>query len=469
MRRTGVGFTLAATLLASFTLSASADDQHAQDMRVMDRWAQRLTAPPSVEVLDRLEAWVRDHPDDGPATLRLAAVYSRRACGRQDEAKAQALLRRAAETGLPEARATLAAVTLSGSGDVAERDRAVQTLQQCADAGESSAMLVLGEALAQGKGVRQDRDKAKDWLAKAVAAGSLRALLDLAGLADSPKQAFEMLGSAAQAGEPLAQKQLAQMYLSGTAPAPKESEKGRAWLAKSAANGNADSAAQLAEMYELGRDAPADPGKALDLYQAAAGWGQSYAEQVMFEAYASGRLGVAVDADKALDWLRRSASHDNPSGQLFMGLVCAGGLGVPRDAGEAKRWLGRLRPDDPRGEVGVKMLKLLDPARRDEADAREFLANIRQRADGGDANAQAVRGVLIASDVVPPAGGDGPAEARQWLDKSAAGGSPIGKSLATLARRQTGAAPVAGEPASSGPTGAAPSGRSATPGSGSGG
>jgi TPR repeat protein len=471
VRRAGVGFTLAVILLAAFVPPAAAEDQHAQDMKVLDRWAQRLTPPPPAEVLDRLEAWVRDHPDDGPATLRLAAVYTRRAGGRQDEAKAQALLRRAAETGLPEARSTLAGLTLAGTKDAAERARALETLQQCAAAGDVSGMVVLGEACAQGRGVPQDREKAKDWLAKAAAAGSLRALLDLSGLQDSKQQAFEMLGSAAEAGEPLAQKQLAQLYLSGTAPAPRDPEKGREWLAKSAANGNADAAVMLAEMYEFGRGAPVDPRKALELYDTAAGWGQSFAEQALFEAYASGRLGVAVDAGKALEWLRRSATHVNPSAQLFMGLVCAGGFGVPRDAGEAKKWLERLRPGDPRGEVGVNLLKLLDPAQRESADARQFLASVRQRADGGDANAQAVVGVLIASGVVLTAGGDASAEARRWLDKSAAGGSPVGKALATLAGRQAGPAPAAADdkPDSNGSTGAAPSGRSATPGSGSGG
>jgi TPR repeat protein len=180
---------------------------------------------------------------------------------------------------------------------------------------------------------------------------------------------------------------------------------------------------------------------------------------------------VAADPGKALEWLRRSATHGNPSAQLFMGLVCAGGFGVPRDLGEAKRWLERLRPGDPRGEVAVNLLKLLDPAQRESADARQFLQNVRQRADGGDANAQGVMGVLIASGVVLTARGDAEAEARQWLEKSAAGGSPVGKALATLATRQARPAPAAADdkPGSNGSTGAAPSGRSATPGSGSGG
>jgi TPR repeat protein len=468
MRRGSASFGVTVALLAAVASAAAVDDQHAQDMRVMDPWAQRLTAPPPAEVLDRLEAWVRDHPDDGPATMRLAAVYSRRACGRQDEDKAQVLLRRAAESGLPEAKATLAGLTLAGTKVPAEQARALETLRQCAGTGEVSAMVILGEAYGQGKGVPRDRGMAKDWLAKAAAAGSLRALLDLAGLQDSKQQAFEMLGSAAEAGEPLAQKQLAQLYLSGTAPAVKDPDKGRNWLAKSAANGNADAAAQLAEMYEFGRNAPLDQRKALDLYNTAAGWGQSFAEQVLFEAYVSGRLGAAVDAGKALDWLRRSATHDNPSAQLFMGLVCAGGFGVPRDPGEAKAWLERLRPGDPRSEVGVELLKLLDPTRRETPEANQFLKNVRQRVDGGDANAQGVMGVLIASGVVPPAGGDAVAEAREWLEKSAAGGSPVGKALATLARQNTG--PAANDkPTANGSTGATPSGRSATPGSGSGG
>src|SRR4051812_20935424 len=74
---------------------AAPPDAHAADMRAIEKWANHLTPPPPPEVIDRVEAHVRDHPDDALATVMLAEVYRRVECGRTDPAKAKQLYVRA--------------------------------------------------------------------------------------------------------------------------------------------------------------------------------------------------------------------------------------------------------------------------------------------------------------------------------------------------------------------------------------
>jgi TPR repeat protein len=457
---------------ASRAQPAAPPDPHAADVRVMERWANHLTPPPPPEVIDRVAAHVRDHPDDALATVMLAEVYRRLECGRYDPAKAKELYARVAKSELPTVRAMAGGYYVFGPDDTADPAKGFPLLQKAAEAKDPHGLLLLGEAYYFGKGVAKDEAKAKELCEKAAAAGSLHALYNLAAMEKDKKRVLEIIGSAAQAGEPAAQFQLGQAYGAG---AFGEKDPGRAveWIQKSADNGNAEAALMLSRMYEGGSYVQKDSARALELCRRAAGWGYAPAEAVLWQAYLTRKaFGVAVDAAEGRRWLFRAAEHGDANSQQWVGLLYAGGFGAARDLGKARELLARAHKSG-KAPMAERVSRLLDPRNRDDPDSREALDKIRSESDAGNGDAQVMRGVLVAAGAIEPVGADAAAEGREWIEKSARAGSTMGRILSLLAAAEPAAAPILPQPSDprcpSGSRGAAPSGRSTCPGTRSGG
>ena len=110
------------------------------------------------------------------------------------------------------------------------------------------------------------------------------------GVKKDPKAAEELLETAAEAGLPTAQADLADMLLKGEA-GPPDPKAALPLLVSAAAANHPLAQYELGQMYETGANGlvPQDRGRAMELYQAAAGHGMK-------------------DAQDRLDQLARSAS-----------------------------------------------------------------------------------------------------------------------------------------------------------------
>ena len=121
----------------------------------------------------------------------------------------------------------------------------------------------------------------------------------------------------------------------------------RAWYEKAAANKSADALYALGLMHESGQGADKDLGKAFDYYhQAAAAGVQSDAEYAIGRMLLRGR-GVPRDAKESVEWLKKSALHNNPSAQYMLAASYEAGWGVPVNEGEAYYWYRRADQGDP--------------------------------------------------------------------------------------------------------------------------
>ena len=164
------------------------------------------------------------------------------------------------------------------------------------------------------------------------------------------------------------------MLLSGAAPAvtPQEAP----LIVKAAARGSQSAQVMLAVMY---RDGAAgfsrDDKLAAHWFELAALQGNAYAQQVMGDAYSSGR-GVPVNLKIAADWFEKAAKRGNIQAQLALGKMYLDGKGVAADAQQAVYWLGRAA-DHGNGEAEYLLGKMYLSGKRVAANpamANDLLA-----------------------------------------------------------------------------------------------
>jgi TPR repeat protein len=132
--------------------------------------------------------------------------------------------------------------------------------------------------------------------------------------------AYRELAPAAAGGEPLAQYNLARMYLAGEGVSRDQSE-GLRWLRKAATAGVGLAQYQLGARHEWGVD-------------------------------------VAQDYSAAARWYRMAADRGVPVAQFRLGLLYMNGLGVTRDVVAAHLWLNLAASRLPPGEPRIAVTKL---------------------------------------------------------------------------------------------------------------
>ena len=93
----------------------------------------------------------------------------------------------------------------------------------------------------------------------------------------------------------------------------------------------------LAQLYDRGRGAPADPAAAARLYRAAAEQGHAGAQVNLGRLYRDGR-GVAGDDAEAVRWYRRAAGQGQPFAQFNLAQMYGAGAGVQQDDVAAYMW-----------------------------------------------------------------------------------------------------------------------------------
>ena len=232
-------------------------------------------------------------------------------------------LKRAAESGIAQAQIDLGQLYGTGQGvpfDDVESMKwyamAVPDLRRRATAGESYAQFALGTLYLTGVGVTADKEEALSWLRKAADQGN--------------KIAKRMVAQRFMAGDGAGLRTREQLHADALA------------LAREAAEGgDAESQYYLASLYESGAAGVKNPEAALDWYRKSASQGDAQAQYKVGMAYLKGDWGMTQDYVLAAKWLRPSAAQGDLKAAYEVGELYFNGQGVEQDDAEAAQWLRR--------------------------------------------------------------------------------------------------------------------------------
>lgn len=183
------------------------------------------------------ESVSRGHP---AAMVELALMLE--AGGPAQAVRVHALMQRAAERGMPEARRWLA----GRSGATGTAPEALKTLRAnllAAEAGDVMSMCLVAEAFDLGRGIAADPEKAVHWYRRAVERGHPAAMCNLAdkyehgrGVAQDLAEAVRLYRAAADRNVLAAQFSLGEMYRDGRG-VPRDPGLARTWLERAAQQG----------------------------------------------------------------------------------------------------------------------------------------------------------------------------------------------------------------------------------------
>ena len=168
---------------------------------------------------------------------------------------------------------TAQAVVMRGEGET-HREVAANPLEAKADAGDTLAQLKLALAYLKGDGVAADKQAAARWSGSAAEAGNPVAQYLLGALTNDKARSFQLFSQAAAQGNLKAMHNLAIAYAQGSGTS-KDENKAAEWFARAAERGYLDSAFDLAVLYERGEGVPQDLKQALKWYAVAAFTGDS--------------------------------------------------------------------------------------------------------------------------------------------------------------------------------------------------
>jgi uncharacterized protein len=330
---------------ASVTISASRVNQR----RVVISAATMLLAPlpVSAQIIDSVEqcrhklnsAMIQMAGHGEPQTdYCVGMAYDRGDLGLpKDKIRAVSLLQSSARAGYAPAQLTLGEHYAKADGVTQDFNQAVSLWRQGADQGLAGAQNDLGAAYMNGWGVPKNNDEAIKWFRLAAAQGDAKAQNNLNWLEhgiNQPKRtepaqdtynranqlfksgqqqaAAKLFLSSAQAGNSLAQIQIAWQYLEGVGVPQNASEAAR-WYRKAAELGHPDAMWNLGVLYENGQGVQEDWVEAAKWYQKSADQNDPVGQRNLAFAYQYG-IGVPQNRQTAIAWHRRAAaSKDSQS------------------------------------------------------------------------------------------------------------------------------------------------------------
>ena len=149
-------------------------------------------------------------------------------------------------------------------------------------------------------------------------------------------EALESFRSAAEDGEPSAQRVLGVAYQEGRV-LPKNDTQAAHWYRKAADQGDASAQWLLGALYDSGLGVAEVHEEAAFWYRKAAEQGLARAQWCIGSMYQRGR-GVPQHDAKAAEWFRKSANQGNRGGQTAIGMMYERGQGVAEDPVRAFAW-----------------------------------------------------------------------------------------------------------------------------------
>jgi uncharacterized protein len=255
----------------------------------------------------------------------------------QDKSRAVRLLQSSAQGGYAPAQTVLGEHYAKGDGVPQDFNRALNLWRQGAAQGFAGARNDLGAAYMNGWGVPRNNEEAIKWFRLAAAQGDAKAQNNLNWLQNmrtqprrvEPAQDLYEEGSrlyksgqkeaaakpflaAAQAGNSMAQVQIAWHYLNGVGE-PKDPAEAAKWYRKAAEAGNSTGMFNLGLLYEKGQGVTEDWVEAAKWYQKSADLNDSIGQRELAFAYQFG-MGVPQNRQTAIAWHQRAAaSKDSQS------------------------------------------------------------------------------------------------------------------------------------------------------------
>ncbi len=233
-------------------------------------------------------------------------------------------------------------------GDASDFAGALQWTRRAAEQNWLPAVLDMGALyMYGGRGVKPDVEAARKWYNKAVELGSKEAHWFLGVLdyesAHNIESALKHWQIAAEAGIADAQYRLGRILSQ-----KKETlQEGIQWLEKAARLGRKGGVPQactaLANLYMTGTNgAPKDTAKAVQLYKAASGGGDPLAQLVYAELLLAGAEGVPQDTEKGMQMLRLAAGQDYPRAIARLINLLRNSRDAEQNEKEAAAWNERL-------------------------------------------------------------------------------------------------------------------------------
>ena len=144
------------------------------------------------------------------------------------------------------------------------------------------------------------------------------------------KKAFDSFTIAANAGNSIAQNNLAAFYKNGTVVERKNLKKAFELYTLAANQGNLNSIYNLGYFYQYSIGVKKDINKAIELYTLAANQGYSKAQYQLSECYKYGR-GVETNIDKAIELLTLAANQGHSDAQFDLAVCYALARGVEKN------------------------------------------------------------------------------------------------------------------------------------------
>jgi TPR repeat protein len=335
-----------------------------------------------------------------------------------DDDRAIALLKQAAESGSLSAMSLMGDCYLTGVAVTQNRDEAYRWFKMAADEGSADAMAKVGNSYLYGYGVAKNVADGNKWLQTAADRGSTSALIELGdsyrfgrGVTKDEERAAKLYEKAADAGDELAMQYLSAMNERGINGKVDKAAAIR-WLRSSASAGSLVAMNNLGNYYNMGYLVKQDKAEALfwirksaelgypiGMYSLslllreekkkeaeanswlirAADAGQPDAEFSLSVAYLTGRAGVAQDPNEAFRWLKKAAADGLPSAMDTLGVSIQRGIaGVPNQS-EAISWFRRAAQN----QYAPAMYNLSKALREQRGDDPEANTWLRAASDAG--------------------------------------------------------------------------------------
>ena len=147
---------------------------------------------------------------------------------------------------------------------------------------------------------------------------------------------FTVLMKAAQRGDPNAQFNIGDWYMTGHGVA-RDPAVAAAWYKAAAQLGHAVAASNLGVLYAEGRGVQQSDADAVQWFRKAADAGDAGGENNLGSMYLAGR-GVETNDAIGAKWIVAAAEQNSPEAQYALGTLYANGRGVAQDDEQAVKW-----------------------------------------------------------------------------------------------------------------------------------
>jgi len=172
---------------------------------------------------------------------------------------------------------------------------------------------------------------------------------------------------------------LANDYLSGHG-VRKDEKQAAYWYERAAEAGDPMAQKQIGYFYEVGIGVPADPMRAVHWYQLAVAGGLASAKTNLGVAYLWG-TGVSVDAQLAAQLFREAANKGDGRAATYLGNLYYSGRGLPLDKAAGEHWyVVGAKLHDPVAEFNLGAMDSVEDHPHDFAKAARWLR--KSMADG---------------------------------------------------------------------------------------